>query len=155
MTFEEKVKSMTFAQILRAMVDGLKAEHVRVQMDAFGIDINGVCFGCAATNAICQISRHVFTLLEIELLQNRAEALLCDYYFLDMFEEALDCLRKNDFSKIGYDYYSFFCGIEQPIEEEVRIMQPLPPMTNKNWRRVLPLWDAACTEIENLKKITS
>lgn len=64
--FEEKVRSMSGADIINAMCDGLEREWVRVQMLSFGGSIYGVCHGCAATNAVCQIVGRSFDVGEIE-----------------------------------------------------------------------------------------
>jgi len=93
MNFEQKVKSMTASQIIMAMVDGLKAEHVKVRMASFGSTHGGVCVGCAATNAICEISGVVFTPKNIF---RRDLALMANCDFVSDFEGAIDALRAGD-----------------------------------------------------------
>lgn len=61
-TFEDKVRSMTVAQIIMAMVQGLRKRWVKVNMNTYGdiqIGPKGkiVCWGCAATNTVFQIAK--------------------------------------------------------------------------------------------------
>ena len=50
-----KIKSLTPKQVIMAMVEGLKNPKTEINMYTYGKVVDGVCFGCAATNAICQI----------------------------------------------------------------------------------------------------
>lgn len=61
MNFQDKIQSMKASEIIRAMISGLRKEHVKIDMTTFGAARNGTCFGCAATNAVCEISNEVFT----------------------------------------------------------------------------------------------
>ena len=110
-SFEEKVRSMSGADIINAMCDGLEREWARVQMASFGGSINGVCYGCAATNTICQIVGRSFDKHEIEWRSNRKDAIKCDYDFLGEFERAIDALRLGEI------------GIYNSIADEIGIAQ--------------------------------
>lgn len=60
MNFKETVQKMTIKEIILAMVNGLKKEHVKVDFNYFGyVAPNGICYGCAATNAICEITKYI------------------------------------------------------------------------------------------------
>jgi len=110
MTFEEKVKSMTAKEIIMAMVNSLTrppiisidmgtyGETRKVDKKFLGIKIGNkeVCFGCAATNTICQISGKKFTPQNIFSKKTRAEFINSDYDFLGGFEMAIDFLRVGD-----------------------------------------------------------
>lgn len=98
MTFKEKVQSMTAKEIIMAMVEALTHPPIiNVNMKTFGeVDEKGVCFGCAATNTVCQISGMVFTkdnitnrLRRSTFIDGNEEG--CS--FLYTFENAIDALR--------------------------------------------------------------
>ena len=55
MTFEEKVYSLSEADVIRLMVDSLRNPACKINMDTFGLVENGICFGCAATNTIARL----------------------------------------------------------------------------------------------------
>lgn len=102
MNFEEKVKSLTAYEIIMAMVKGLEKPKIRVNMSTYGnivykpifglFDVP-ICYGCAATNTICQISGIKFNSKNIELRSERADALNTDKDFLQEFEDSIDFLR--------------------------------------------------------------
>lgn len=107
MTFEEKVRSMTAKEIIMAMVDSLTHPPiVNIDMSTYGyygfidrkflgikLGKKKVCFGCAATNTICQISGKKFTPNLIAIRSKRAEFINSDRTFLLNFEEAINSLR--------------------------------------------------------------
>ena len=129
--FEEKVRSMSGADIINAMCDGLEREWARVQMASFGGSINGVCYGCAATNAVCQIVGRSFDVGEIEWRSTRKDAIKCDYDFLLEFERAIDALRSCE---IGiYNLNADKIGIAQ-IHETANA----DAMTTENYRDLIP-----------------
>lgn len=131
MNFQDKVRSMTAKEIIMAMVKALtKPPIVRVDMNTFGtvrrnwrnLFITPVCFGCAATNTICEISGIKFNKDNIGDLETRAKAVNSDYWFMQHFEYAIDSLRSGNV----YSYnrkakpYSFaqikdIPGLELPI----------------------------------------
>lgn len=115
MNFKEKVQSMTASEIILAMVDSLTPPpKIKVDMGTYG-EVNKVdkrflgikygtkevCFGCAATNTICQISGKIFDKTNIYLVETRANFLDVDYVFLQIFETAIDKLRRG--SICGYN----------------------------------------------------
>jgi len=101
-TFEEKVRAMSAKEIIMAMVEGLRNPVVKVNMYTFGEShIDGTCYGCAATNAICKISGLVFTNNSIGSMAYRSRYIGCDFDFLDCFESAIDSLRCGNL-----DYYN-------------------------------------------------
>lgn len=51
----EKIKGMTASEIIMAMLEGLRNPVTKIDMSTYGHVRDGVCFGCAATNAICGI----------------------------------------------------------------------------------------------------
>ena len=122
MNFEETVKSMSASDIIMAMVKSLtKPPLLNVDMNYFGrvdrkkrtylwgiIEIEtSKCFGCAATNTICQISGKLFDKSNIEHDITRANFLKCDTTFLNLFERAINelrvgCIRDyNEYARLG------------------------------------------------------
>jgi hypothetical protein len=109
MTFEQKVRSMTAKQIIMAMVTALThPPMVKIDMNSYGtikydaVSSQPVCFGCAATNTICQIGKKVFTPDNIEFLNRRAKFMGSSVSFLYTFERAINSLRLGGI--IGYNY---------------------------------------------------
>ena len=130
-SFEEKVRSMSGADIINAMCDGLERKWVEVQMASFGGSINGVCHGCAATNTICQIVGRSFDVGEIEWRKKRKDAIKCDYGFLAKFERSIDALRLGEI------------GIYNSIADEIGIAKihetaNADAMTTANYRDLIP-----------------
>jgi len=96
-SFKEKVQSMTGKEIVMAMVNGLQKEWVKVDMSTFGDSNTDTCFGCAATNSICQIEGCLpFNTESIVDRDRRASVLNVDEDFLSDFENAIDFLRRGD-----------------------------------------------------------
>lgn len=93
MTFDEHVRGMTSAEIIMAMVNGLRKRHVKLNMTTFGAAIGEVCCGCAVTNAICEIMGRSFAAHEICTISTRADAVNASASFLAGFEAALEMLR--------------------------------------------------------------
>lgn len=53
--FERKVKSMSAHDIIMSMVNGLRKPKTKIDMNTYGAIREGICFGCAATNAVLHI----------------------------------------------------------------------------------------------------
>ena len=96
MAFEQKVRNMTAKEIIMAMVNGLKKQHVNVDMLSFGHEQDGICFGCAATNAACEISGKNYGSGDIHGKELRSIHMGCSRRFLSDFEMAIDELRKGN-----------------------------------------------------------
>ena len=93
MNLEKKIKSLTPNEVLDAMIQGLKNPSCQVNMLTFGKQRDGICFGCAATNAIQYLSGKKFTPDNIRGTHNRAEYLKINPKILSSFEIAIDQLR--------------------------------------------------------------
>lgn len=95
MNFIEKVKSMKPSEIVQAMIDGLRARHAQIRMSSFGQIIDGVCYGCAATNAILHIDSTTINYYkyisgeEYEVFDNEIAE------FIEQFEAIINDLRCN------------------------------------------------------------
>lgn len=124
MNFQEKVRSMTAAEIIRAMVESLiPPPAIRIDMGTYGearnvnitkgFSILGlqiikpkkevVCFGCAATNTVCKISGSVFTKEVIGEPELRAKFIETDRSFLSVFESAINQLRLGNIRAYNKD----------------------------------------------------
>ncbi len=104
MNFEDKVRSMSAKEIILAMIEGLENPAVEIDMHTFGDHQEDICYGCAATNAICKISGVKFTPENINSTEDRAIAVNSDFYFLDSFESAIEYLRFGNIS--GYNLHA-------------------------------------------------
>lgn len=105
-SFEEIVRAMSAKEIIMAMVNGLKNPSTKINMDTFGYSkhnwfthgfgLKPICHGCAATNAICQIAGVKFTPDDIAETWTRSSAINSSITFLNLFESAIDELRKGN-----------------------------------------------------------
>ncbi len=111
MTFEQKVKSLTGKEIVMTMVRGLRNKWLEIDMDTYGEAKYGVCFGCAATSAVCELIGRPFRADEIGKRGDRASAIEADIDFLDYFEEAINRLRHGDI--VGYNSYTERIGMSE------------------------------------------
>lgn len=106
MNFEEKVKAMSGAEIVRAMTAGLRKRWVEIDMDSFGYVSEGICFGCAATNTVCQIvgkkmaPEHAVSYVcgNYIGIKGAAKFAKADINFIERFEPAIDVLRNGSVS---------------------------------------------------------
>jgi hypothetical protein len=114
---EKKVKTMSAHDIIMAMVEGLRSPRTRIDMHSFGyIMRGGVCYGCAATNAIL----HIMEAKEYEVADHIRDRVPIDYLafimckvdsFLNTFELAIDLLRCGCVAQ--YNQYAADFGIAQ------------------------------------------
>ena len=151
MTFEEKVRSMTGKEIMQAMIDGLNKPWLTVEMSTygsssetklFGIFSKTVCFGCAATNTICEIVQKKFTGKNINSFEFRAESINSDQGFLDSFESALNDLRRG-----RIDWYNI--GAENENFNTIRVLDnfELPVLETDNYKELLPIYQQYCDKL--------
>lgn len=121
----------TPSNALKHMVEGLKKEWVAIDFDTFGSESYGVCYGCAATNAICNIANKRLFADSIYGLWRRSAALNFRRDELGIFESALDDIRKGP----SWDLFIFF-----RIERELYIKIEMPNfyMDNGGYKDQLP-----------------
>ena len=107
--FEKTVKAMSASEIIMAMVKGLRNPVTNIKMATFGEIENGVCFGCAATNAICHISgtthKELLDVIKVSVVGLSEES----GGFVDKFECAINELREGWLD--GYNTYAGELGI--------------------------------------------
>lgn len=138
--FEEVLQSMTGKGVVLAMIAGLEKEHVKVDMYAFAYEEMGVCFGCAATNAICEITGNTEAYIEERRHSNmtpffsfeRLKSINGKIETVHSFEVAVDFLRKGlvDQYNLLIDqlgYHNLF------IETKLY----LPELTNESYKEQL------------------
>ena len=111
-TFRELCNGKVSAA-LQAMIDGLKLQSqrkdFRVDMSTFGTFYDPenkeipVCFGCAATCTVQQLSKVNFTDAQIDSSSGRSRLTIHNSNDLDRFEEAIDYARMGDLFSI-FDY---------------------------------------------------
>lgn len=120
--FENKVKSMTAHDIIMAMVEGLRNPRTKIDMGTYGKMEEGICYGCAATNAVL----HIMEANEEEVVGHILECENEIYDdFLFKFERAIDYLRGGNVDNYnGYAAYHGFAlitpipGIELPCLDD-------------------------------------
>jgi len=134
------------SDIVDAMIQGLKKEWVKVNMGTFGdksyVGNKLICYGCAATNTICEIMQEPFTAMSIGNPSDRAEKFnygitIDDYKF---FEYAVDELRKgNIYGFYKYlTYIKYMFGFELPKYEDIDPIGVLPYMDDDDYKEFIP-----------------
>lgn len=119
--FEEKVKSMTGKEIVLAMIEGLENPVMEVDMSTYGEIKNDICYGCAATNAVCKIGR-----FEPAYYINEK-----GMEFWGTFEYAINSLRLGDI--IYYNAYAQMGGFAKLPKPK----HPLPILVTENYKENL------------------
>lgn len=109
MNFEQKVKSLTFKQILGHLITGLENPKYQIDMSVFALISDGVCFGCAATNAIVDIWGEKFPQDKFASVFARSEFMKCSEHFYPGFELSLESLRCGEIE--GYNEIAKKIGI--------------------------------------------
>lgn len=120
-TFEETVLAMSSGEIIMAMVNALRKPKIKIQMSTFGKVENGICYGCAATNTICEIADVTFTSENIEFPKGRGEAVNGDIDFVQDFEDAIDDLRLGYIK--GYNKYAESVGFAKVLNTDFSLPQ--------------------------------
>jgi hypothetical protein len=93
----ENINSVS--DVILAMTEGLKKEWVRVAMQTYGdVSSQKICYGCAATNTLCQLMGEPFNASNISSLSKRVDKINfgISKNTLMRFERALDRLRQGD-----------------------------------------------------------
>ena len=126
---EEKIQSMTAEEIIMSMVDGLKNPVVKVDMDSFGHkDDTGICYGCAATNAICKLGDlNPNEELPIDIFSTDRKYIESSR-LIDIYETAIDDLRQGNLVYYNIRARGDFAEIREKPGLE------LPVITNDNYQ---------------------
>ena len=95
MTFEEKVRSLSFKEILGFLIEGLENPVYKVDMSIYAGTMAGQCVACAATNAICKIVGKSFPENGFANTDVRRRSVNSQWSFFDNFEFAINSLRRG------------------------------------------------------------
>lgn len=120
---------------LQAMYDGLLKQDRRIDFVVNfrffgGVLSDRVCFGCAATCTLQEISQVDLNPGNITLVEKRARAYGFEQTETIRFEMAMDCARHGNL----YDLFGF-CGLD--CRESYCFMDGIS-MLAKNWKRQMP-----------------
>lgn len=135
--FDEKVKSMSAKEIIMAMVEGLRNPSTKVDMGTFGrakivsllgITLKATCYGCAATNTICNISGKKFTPNNIKGSKDKANFIDGSKEFVAHFEESIDRLRRGK-----TQWYNYLAKSEGFAQIKVKPGLNLPQLNSKDY----------------------
>lgn len=130
------------SQIVFLMVAGLKKEWVNVNMRSYGMVDIDVCFGCAATNTLCEMKGASIGKVDLEnSWRGRTKFFNESKAELEQFEQAIDELRRSNIS--GFLLYLSRAGITfvLPIALEIQPAKPLPFLGNENYKEDLHHYD--------------
>jgi hypothetical protein len=130
------------SDVLDAMIQGLKnhPKNFEVDMDVYGEFSNEICFGCAATCTVMQISGVTFTPYDIGDRADRAKVIKISEKDLDAFEWAIDSVRR------GYMW-----RLEKLIKIDLPVpIVPLPRLSTLTWEEELPAYEAYRDQLRNL-----
>ena len=130
--FKTHIKNMTFKDVVLAMVNGLRKRHVEIDMSVFARVDRGVCFGCAATNFICEVTGSKFTK---DTIFNRELATDGDKTLLRHVEDCIEALRKGN---VGlYNELIDRCGLPPAPDDYV----PGPYLSTEYTSEELDSWE--------------
>ena len=131
------------SEALQAMVDGLKTQSKRkdfkIRMHTFGETNGDICFGCAATCTVQQLTGINLTDTNIYLFQH-SKVLNIEKRDIEKFEIAIDGTRKGYLRKL----FGYF-GIEIPEKYYKRQNFYLGTIT---WKEELPIVNKLIEELK-------
>jgi len=139
----KRFKSLkSVSDIVDTMIKGLKREWVTIDMTSFGYSEKGICFGCAATNTLCELMKESFYDSEIYSREGKFGYGITSHE-LELFEGAIDDLRRGEVE-------DFLCNL-QKISHLFRFEIPtlgqighkeLPIMTTDTWKEDIISYEA-------------
>lgn len=150
----------SFSDIVDTMIRGLKRQWVEVEMGSYGNfkrKMEGfwifkkekkVCFGCAATNTICELMQEPFTPETITARTGQFNYGIKPSE-LGKFEHAIDYLRNG---KIYWAHYSLqhiehLFSFPLPSAADLESSFPLPELNNHNWKKNLKAYETYRDEL--------
>ena len=136
MNLETKIINLTPYELIDAMIQGLKNPSCQIDMNTYGNVIDGICFGCAATNAIQYLSGKKFTPNNILSRNSRAKYLKLNVNVLDSFENAIDYLRLGSIEMPNL--YLAELGIPEIIYD---LDKRYPELTTENYLENLHVYE--------------
>ena len=136
MNLEHKIRNLTPYEVIDAMIQGLKNPSCKINMHSYGFSTEGMCFGCAATNAIQYLADKKFTPDNINSLSSRSKYLNINTRDLEYFEDAINNLRCGYISMANL--YLNNLGIK-PIEYNQE--KDYPRLTTENYMENLHVYE--------------
>jgi len=136
---ENKLRQLkSVSDIVDTMIKGLKKEWVNVDMNTFGTVESGLCFGCAATNTLCELIQEPFTKNDMNL-SGRSEKLGIGNVDIEFFEAAIDSLRRgNTLDFLGYlNHIDYLFSFKLPYHYDIEYNQELPELSTDNYKENL------------------
>lgn len=130
---EDRIRQMKGSEILETMIKGLEREWVRVNMHTFGRRVGNICYGCAATNTICELMQRPFRSEEIGTF-SRATASGLTHNFYSTFEIAIDNIRNGIIEAYNKKARALEIA-ELPVPNTF-----LPMLTNLSYKDKLPIY---------------
>lgn len=140
-----KLDSMS--DVILTLVNGVKNEWVKMDSQNYGyvkkktllgITIGRVCYGCMATNALCELMGEPFKHDEISDRKKRAKKLNfgITLYQLEVFEHSLDYLRRGYLKKFSLQLAQISEVFKFDLEESQEVLcnypKHLPEMNDIN-----------------------
>lgn len=145
-------KINSYSDIVQAMVDGVRKEWVKIDMGTFGdfrieksffgLIKKKVCYGCAATNTLCQLMGESFSPQNVGDTKLRVGKVNYGITYEDLreFENAVDHLRSGQiWESLHYLAYienqlefSPLDIAKKVIEVAEELPERLPNMTSRN-----------------------
>lgn len=144
----ERFKSLTsVSAIVDTMIQGLKKEWVEVLLASYGTtNDQGVCFGCAATNTLCQLMEQPFTPDTVGTLERRTSQVNFGIMSSQLwtFEHAIDALRRGE---LEWTLSHLSCiedilPLTLPTIEEITPPSCLPALWDLSWKKDLYHYEA-------------
>jgi len=117
--FMDKAKPSDYIDL---MVKALQNPKIEIVMGTYGVAIDNICYGCAATNALCELTEKTFDVDNIWHRQYRAAFLNEEWRVIARFEISIDNLRRGLF-------YSFLIETNQIKPTDITIPN-LPHLGN-------------------------
>lgn len=150
MDFKAKVQAMSAKEILMAVVNGLRAGYVRVDMSTYGGTIfdfgEPICVGCAATAFICEVSQERPKACQLDNESSRMDFLGLhrndeNYIFFLNLERAINSLRQGVFYE--YNRFAELYGMAKMSED-----LDLPHLGTKTWEKGLEKWERIADNLD-------
>lgn len=115
------------SDIVDLMIKGLKKEWVHVDMTSFGGVCGDMCYGCAATNALCELMQEPFSKKYIAEERHTQFNFGVSRVEIMYFEQAIDYLRRGYINLFICDInkVSNMTGIHISPKDEVIMMSYL------------------------------
>jgi len=137
----QQLKSIS--DIVDTMIKGLKKEWVKIDMNTYGDLVDDVCFGCAATNTLCELMQEPFTENNIVEYKRRGKMGLTESE-LDSFEEAINDFRCSNIILFLYNLGKIknLLSFSLPSYKDIEYYKKLPILHTDNYKDELHHYEA-------------